>query len=149
MEKNKLLELYDFAAHQGHAIYWYSIHVSEVHGISIPLSNGTCAIAMDPWKIKTIADEYCDLAHEIGHCERGAFYNRYATCDIIKKHENQADRWAIENTISSADLDAAIADGYGSIFELADYFNVTEDFMRKAVCLYTFGNLDCKDYLPM
>ena len=44
------------------------------------------------------------------------------------------------------DFDQAIADGYDNIPDLADYFNVTEDFMRKAVCFYIHGNLAAELY---
>lgn len=55
-----------------------------------------------------------------------AFYNQYATC-----------------------LDDAMTGGCDSIFALAEHFGVNEDFMRKSVCYYTYGNLDDADYLPM
>ena len=74
------------------------------------------------------------------------FYNRWATCDIRKKHENRADKWAIERLVPLEDFDQAIADGYDNIPDLADYFNVTEDFMRKAVCFYIHGNLAAELY---
>ena len=39
------------------------------------------------------------------------------------------------------ELDDAVASGCTEIWELADYFQVSEDFIRKAVCWYTHGNL--------
>ena len=44
------------------------------------------------------------------------------------------------------DLDVAVADGYTDIWSLAEHFGVTEDFMRKAVCWYTHGNLATELY---
>ena len=54
--------------------------------------------------------------------------------------------WAIERLVPLEDFDQAIADGYDNIPDLADYFNVTEDFMRKAVCFYIHGNLAAELY---
>ena len=45
------------------------------------------------------------------------------------------------------ELDNAVADGYTDIWSLAEHFNVTPDFMRKAVCWYTYGNLDVDYYM--
>ena len=109
--------------------------------LSIPLPNGTCAIAIDPSKIISTADAKAKLAHEMGHCCTGSFYNKYAACDVRQKHENRANRWAIQKLIPEEELDDAVANGCTDIFSLAEHFEVTEDFMRMAVCWYTHGNL--------
>ncbi|MEA4964795.1 MAG: hypothetical protein VB055_03075 [Oscillospiraceae bacterium] len=41
----------------------------------------------------------------------------------------------------------AVSMGYRETWELADYFNVTETLVKKAVCLYTNGNLAVDMYL--
>ena len=87
-------------------------------------------------------EEGVHLAHELGHCATGSFYNLYSPLDIRMKHEIRADKWAIKHLISEEDLDAAITNGYTEIWSLAEYFDVTEDFMKKVVCWYTYGNLD-------
>ena len=60
--------------------------------------------------------------------------------------ENRADKWAVRQIISVEDLDTAIAAGYTEIWQLAEYFDVTEQFMRKAVCLYVHGNIATELY---
>ena len=47
---------------------------------------------------------------------------------------------------SVEDLDEAIAQGCTEIWELAERFGVTEQFMRKAVCYYVHGNLATELY---
>lgn len=69
-----------------------------------------------------------------------------AACDIRKKHENRADKRAIELRLSADDLDQAVADGHTDLWDLAEHFGVTEEFMRKAVCWYTHGNLATELY---
>ena len=93
-----------------------------------------------------IQDEKLKLTHELGHCCTGSFYNEYSACDIRQKCENRADRWAIKQLIAEEELDEAVANGHTEIWDLADYFDVTEEFMRKAVCLYTYGNLATELY---
>ncbi|WP_051131717.1 ImmA/IrrE family metallo-endopeptidase [Oscillibacter ruminantium] len=144
---NNLVSLYEYAESKKIDVDWFSMQESP--SLSVLLPDGSCAIAIDPWKMDGIAMETECMAHELGHCERGAFYNKYATCDIVQMHENKADKWAIQRLIPPDELDEAIADGCDTYYALAERFGVTEDFARKAVCLHVYGNLDCKDYLPM
>ena len=113
------------------------------HGASIfPVRSASgLYLCYYPWKLPTIADELVRLGHELGHCETGSFYNRWAVMDIRQKHENRADKWAIKKLVPKDELDAAIADGRIELWELAELFGVTESFMLKALCWYQNGNL--------
>lgn len=136
---NNLISLYEYAENRHIDVDWCSMLKSP--SLSVLLPDGSCAIAIDPWKMDNVEMETACMAHELGHCECGAFYNRYAVCDIVQMHENRADKWAIKKLISKDELDQAIAEGCETIWDLAEHFGVTEDFMRKAVCWYTHGNL--------
>lgn len=105
-----------------------------------------CYIGIDRTQIQTQADERTRLAHELGHCVTGSFYSRYTAVDCRQRHENRADKWAIRRLISAADLDKAVAAGYMELWQLADYFGITEDLIKKAVCYYTHGNLATELY---
>ncbi|WP_300272732.1 ImmA/IrrE family metallo-endopeptidase [uncultured Oscillibacter sp.] len=140
---NDLLGLYAYAERRNIDVDW--IPMRRATSLSVPLGDGY-AIALDPWKLGTIAQETVCLAHELGHCETGSFYNRYAALDVRQRHENRADKWAIRRLVPEDDLDAAMADGCNTIPALADRFGVTEPFMRKAVCWYAHGNLAVEMY---
>lgn len=43
-------------------------------------------------------------------------------------------------------LDDAVADGCTKVWELAERFQVTEEFVRKAVCWYVHGNMAAELY---
>lgn len=101
-----------------------------------------CYIGMDYDVVEEEADRRVHLAHELGHCATGSFYNRWAARDIRQRHELRADKWAIEKLIPREELEAAVASGFREPWELAEYFGVTEPFIRKAVCWYKNGNLD-------
>ena len=139
-----LLELYEFAENHNIDVDWVPLTASK--SLSMPFPDGSYGIAVDPWKMDTLEIETVLLSHELGHCMTGSFYNKYATCDVRRKHENRADKWAIQNLISEEELDDAVAQGCTELWELAEHFGVTEDFMRKAVCWYTYGNLDTELY---
>ena len=115
--------------------------------LSMPLGDDRYGIALNPRQLETTAEEKSSLAHEVGHCMTGSFYNRYATCDIRQKHENRADKWAIKQLIPQDELEEAVANGYTEIWRLAEFFDVTEDYIRKAISLYKFGNLASTDYI--
>ena len=62
------------------------------------------------------------------------------------RHENRADKWAIRRLIPVAALDDAIASGHTDLWDLADYFGVTDSFLKKTLCLYVHGNLATELY---
>ena len=101
-----------------------------------------CYIGMDYDVVEEEADRRVHLAHELGHCATGSFYNRWAARDIRQRHELRADKWAIEKLIPREELETAVASGFREPWELAEYFGVTEPFIRKAVCWYKQGNFD-------
>lgn len=82
------------------------------------------------------AEEKVCLAHEMGHCITGSFYNIYAPLDIREKHEHRANCWAIKKLVPEQKLFSACKNGYDNIYSLAEFFGVTPDFMQKAVNYY-------------
>lgn len=140
---NNPLDLYAYAERRNIDVDW--VPMRRATSLSVPLGDGY-AIALDPWKLGTLAQETVCLAHELGHCETGSFYNRFAKLDVRQRHENRADKWAIRRLVPEDDLDAAMADGCDTIPALADRFGVTEPFMAKAVCWYAHGNLAVEMY---
>ena len=103
--------------------------------------DGKYGIFMDFDNIATQAEELVLVAHEGGHVFTGATHSVSSPFDLIAKHEYKADKWAVQQLISADQLDAAVADGCTDLYALAEHFNVTEAFMKKAVCFHTHGNL--------
>ena len=99
------------------------------------MGQGKCFVAIDPFKIENTADEKVKLAHELGHCETGAFYNEYSKFDIRAKHERRADKWAIKKLVPEDELKEACT-FCNNRYELAEHFGVTEDFMQKVLDYY-------------
>jgi len=114
--------------------------------MSVMDHRGRCTIGMDPGILDGGIRERVHLSHELGHCITGSFYNIHATLDSRRRHENRADKWAIQQLIPVEALDDAIADGCTEFWELAEKFGVTEEFVRKAVCYYVHGNLATELY---
>lgn len=89
-------------------------------------------IAIDTAKIETYSEEKVILAHEIGHCETGSFYNVYSSFDERGKHECRANKRSYEILVPRDELKKAINDGITEIWELAGFFEVPYEFMYKA-----------------
>jgi len=84
----------------------------------------------------TNAEKRCVLAEELGH-----YFNTVG--DILnmkietnKKQEIRARNWAIEKLVPFDKLLEAYSNGYTSIYELANFLEVTEDFMKETILHY-------------
>ena len=135
----KIQNLYDFAKQQNIEVLFHAM--PENGSMSLMLEDGRCFVGMDESVRDGGVQERVHLSHELGHCVTGSFYNIYAAVDHRQRHENRANKWAIRTLIPVSELDDAIAEGYTEVWELAERFGVTEEFIRKAVCYYVHGNL--------
>lgn len=137
-------ELYDLA--KGEDIEILVFPLPKTGSMSVMGESGACWVGMDPALRDGGRQERVHLGHELGHCVTGSFYNRYAAVDCRRRHENRADKWAVEKLIPVDDLDDAVAEGCTEVWQLAERFGVTEDFIRKAVCWYVHGNMATELY---
>ncbi|MFL0248871.1 ImmA/IrrE family metallo-endopeptidase [Clostridium neuense] len=92
-------------------------------------------IALDS-KIETENERNCVLAEEIGH-----YYTSYGDITDQKniksiKQEKRARNWGYEKLVNLLDLICAFEKGLRSKTELADYLNITEEFLEKAIKHY-------------
>lgn len=132
--------LYEIANEQNIRVLEYSMPFNE--SMSVMDDAGQCFIGIDPDTRDGSIQERVHLAHELGHCVTGSFYNRYSNFDCRQRHENRANKWAIRQLITAEELDQAVAEGHTEVWDLAELFGVTDQFMRKAICLYVHGNVD-------
>lgn len=86
------------------------------------------------------ADKLSVVAEEIGHYET-------STGDILDqtnisniKQEQYARKWAYEKIITLSEILSAFRKGHKEVYDLAELFEVTEDFMRG--CLKHYGFLE-------
>ncbi|MEG2857260.1 MAG: ImmA/IrrE family metallo-endopeptidase [Clostridia bacterium] len=103
-------------------------------------------VALDYSLIESGAEERVHGAHEIGHCITGAFYYGYSPLECRAKQEAKATRWAIEQLVSLTALRTALQRGFAELWELSEYFCVTDEFMAAAIDYWTITkgeNLNC------
>ncbi len=99
-------------------------------------------IGIDPDKLEDREELVC-LAHEMGHCATGSFYTSDATMLDRTRQEQRADRWAIRQLVPLEELKSLLRSGVDRWDEAAEHFQVTEEFLRKAVAFYR----DARDQL--
>jgi Zn-dependent peptidase ImmA (M78 family) len=132
--------LYDLADRENIAIDEFPMK----HKVSLSLmdNDGNCYIAIDTLQLDSAQSEKIILAHELGHCMTGSFYNKYAACDIRKRHENHADKWSFANLVPEKELREAVSAGFTEPWQLAEYFDVPCDYIVRACHWYKYHNMD-------
>ncbi len=76
------------------------------------------------------------IAHELGHCLTGSFYTNKSKYETKERMEQRADRWAIDAIIPFDKFSEALKSGLTEAYVLAEYFEVSEDLIKKAYTLY-------------
>lgn len=132
---NQLLELYRYAEQEHIDVDFCPMSAAEA--LSLPLSDGSYAIAIDPGKLHGTSDEVWKLAHELGHCQTGSFYSSHTPLDERVRCEIRATRWAIEHLLPFPALSAAAASGITSPADLAEHFTLPQSFVEQAIAYYT------------
>ncbi len=112
----------------------------NIMSMSVRLSNGDKIIALSNSR-QAEHTRLEQMAHELGHCMTDSFYRGYSPFELRAKHESKANKWAIEYLIPFSDLCDAVAKGYRELWELADYFNVSCQFVEKAIQIYERNGL--------
>lgn len=129
-----LLEAYQYAERKD--IEVIDFKMEEMISFSVPN-----AVVMDKRKIQDSADEKVRLIHEIGHCETSTFYNVATPLQTRARLEYRANKWAFRKIINKKDLVHAMKIKHLTLlWELAEYFEVTEDFMQKAIDFYKYSD---------
>lgn len=98
--------------------------------------NGIYDIFINPDKNNTIANFQTKLIHEWGHCSTGATHHVNSPFELIEQNEYRANKAAFERFLPWAEIKKAVSAGLTEYWELADYFNLNEDFIRQAVHYY-------------
>ena len=93
-------------------------------------------IFFDTMANRTIAEEKEIIAHELGHCKTGTTHSISSSFELIERHEYRADKWAVHKLLPFEEYQQALQEGYTEIWQLAERFNVAEDFIRRAIQIY-------------
>lgn len=96
---------------------------------------GACAAIFDYSKIETKAELMVCTAHEVGHCTTRSFYTENSL-ELRSRMEYRADKWAIKELLPKSEMEEAMKNGYVEVWQLAELFEVTEEYVKKALWIY-------------
>lgn len=94
-----------------------------------------CTIIFDYDQINSTSELVTYTAHELGHCETMSFYNENSL-ETRGRMEYRANKWAIKKLLPKDEMEEAMEQGYEEIWELAEYFGVTEELVKLALWVY-------------
>lgn len=108
----------------------------ECKALSMMSPNGDCYIGIDTKSMKSEREERQYLAHDIGHCVKGAFYNPHSPFSLIEQQEYRADRKAINYLVPKDEMITAMKKGFTEIWQLCEYFDVDPKYIKLALWEY-------------
>ena len=124
-----LTQLYTIADTNNIPVYHFPLY--PLKSMSVP-----GAIGIDANQLKSHSEEKEQLAHELGHCIKNAFYTGNSPYELRAQKEYRADKWSIQHLIPFPKLLNALHNGITEIWELAEYFEVSENLIKKSLKLY-------------
>lgn len=122
-------ELLTFAELKGHSVLYANLNANK----SFSVEHTSCYIALSD-TLTRLEEKEC-LAHELGHCEYGGFYNPYSPFHSRSKTEHRANKWAYARLVPLGELRLAAAK-FSNVYELADYFDVPVALMIRILRYY-------------
>lgn len=127
-------ELLDLSDRRGY-LHLPAEAAGGIDALAVQLPSGRCAWAVEGRGITSAA--YRDkVSHELGHCERNAFYTRFSAPTTREKCEQAAKRWQYRNMVPLSALASAIRDGDREAWQIAERLELPERLIREAVRYY-------------
>lgn len=125
-------ELYDYAQNCGIGVF--DFHLPESRAVTLADSQGQCVIGIDNSRRYSHAELKTMLAHELGHCATGTVC--CVNDGLRSRYEVKAENWAIVNALPYESIIDAYKQGARNESELAEYLEVSETFVRRAIAYY-------------
>lgn len=94
-------------------------------------------IAIDPSRCSTENTRYTVLAHEAGHFISGAFYPAKCRYAMREQAEHRAFAASVHRYLPVDEIRQAMRAGYTASWQLAEYFCMDEDYIKKALHYWT------------
>lgn len=126
---NKFEKLEDVAYQDDVDVLNYRFESNNIKGL---YCDGVIAIRED----MTIPEKTCALAEELGHHKTSVGNILDMTSAANRKQERQARLWAYNKQIGLIGLVRAFEHGCQNRFEIAEYLEVTEEFLEECIECY-------------
>lgn len=131
---NELSDLYDYARAENIGVYNYPIGFRPALSIK---DGPRRAVFLDFNQLRTLAEINEAAGHEHGHHETGAYHKVDSPFELWQRSEHRADRWFYEKYVSVDQIKEAFKAGYTETWELAQWFELPESRIKKALHYWT------------
>lgn len=75
--------------------------------------------------------------HEQGHAATGALHKVSSPYETVERSEYRANRWCAQHYLTAEDFQKAISLGCRELWELAEYFDLPEEDVKKALIYWS------------
>lgn len=133
----KLTRLYNELSDMGVSLFSGRYAFDGEYDALVVAKDSLLGMFLDIDRIRTVRQELVAVGHEWAHIATGATYTMGATPAMIQAAERKATRAQIKKLLPFDEMRAAMDAGYTEVWELAERFEVTEDFVQEAVDYYT------------
>ncbi|MEE0801077.1 MAG: hypothetical protein U0L91_07340 [Gemmiger sp.] len=98
---------------------------------------GRYAVGLNMQRIRTTRLLRTAAMHENGHLRTGALHKVVSPYQIVAQAEHKADADSFRQYLPPEELQAAMRAGYTEPWQLAEYFDLEESYIRKALAYWT------------
>ena len=130
---DKLQKLYQIAEAHDIGVYFYDIGEPAAAAVS---GDGFSAIALNPRENGSGRQELEHLSHELGDIEAGTLHSRDADPIEVMRGEYRCTAWVVNYLVPIDELREQVNHGCTELWELADYFGVSESCILDAIKIY-------------
>ena len=95
--------------------------------------NGYYSVGVNFRRIRGVRHLHTAFMHELGHLHTGALHKVSSPFQLIEQNEYRADADSFKRYLPPDELKNAMRNGYTTPWELADYFNLDEEYIQKAL----------------
>ena len=95
------------------------------------------AIFLDFTKIRSTRLLKGICYHELGHAATGALHKINSPYELVERSEYRANRWSAEHYLPAQELREAFQNGFTEPWQLAEYFDLPQQDIEKALYYWT------------
>ena len=95
------------------------------------------AIFLDFTKIRSTRLLKGICYHELGHAATGALHKINSPYELVERSEYRANRWSAEHYLPAKELREAFQNGFTEPWQLAEYFDLPQQDIEKALYYWT------------
>ena len=99
--------------------------------------HGYYCVVLNPGTLTTFRRLRTAAIHEEGHLRTGALHKVDSPYQLVAQSEHRAEAASFQHYLPPDKIRAAMRAGYTEPWQLADYFDLEEDFIKKALHYWT------------